>query len=62
MLGNPDCEYQRTIDIHPPQLAYTVHRIVNGLEVLGEAGRRDQVVDFAMLIEDLRNRFLDRFW
>lgn len=50
---NLSCEQVCAVDVHAPKLAQTVDRVVNGLEVLGEAGACHQVVDLAMLLDDL---------
>jgi hypothetical protein len=41
------------VDVDTPQLLHTVVWVVNGWVVLGEAGRGDEVVDLAVLCNDL---------
>ena len=52
VLSNIDGEEVCAVDIDAPQLLHTVEGVVDGLEVLGEAGRRDQVIDLAVLGQD----------
>lgn len=48
------------VDVDGPQLAHAVDGVVDGLEVLGEAGRGDEVVDLAVGGEDLGDATVDR--
>lgn len=50
------------IDIDGPQLAHAVDGVVDGLEVLGEAGRGDEVVDLSVGLDDLIDAGLDGIW
>jgi hypothetical protein len=47
------------VDIDPPQLAHAVDRVGDGLKVLGKPGRGHQVVDLAVLGDDLGDAGLD---
>ena len=47
------------VDIDAPELPHAVDRVGDGFKVLGEARRRDQVVDPAVLGDDLGNASLD---
>lgn len=40
------------VDIDGKQLTHAVNGVVDGLEVLREAGRRDEAVDFAVRFKD----------
>ena len=52
---------KRPVHIHPPQLPHPVDAVVDRLEVLGEAGRGDEVVDPAAVGgEDLGYAAVDR--
>ena len=61
MLRDSHCEEVCAIDVHSPELLQSVVRVRDGIEVFGEAGRCHEVIDFAVLLEDLSNRVLDRF-
>lgn len=60
MLGDHGGEEVGAVDVDVPELAHTVDRIVDGLEVLGEAGRGDEVVDLAVLLDDVVEAGPDR--
>lgn len=48
------CEKVCAVNINPPELLHSVIGVGDGIEVLGEPGGGDQVVDSAMLLDDLR--------
>lgn len=60
VLSNINGEKVCAVDIDTPQLLHTVEGVVDGLEVLGEAGRRDQVIDLAVLGQDFGHRIAHR--
>jgi len=47
------------VDVDGPEPPHAVRRVVGGCEVLGEAGRRDEVVDLAVLRGDVVHARLD---
>lgn len=47
------------VDIDSPDLAHAVDGVVDGLEVLGEPGRGDKIINLAMSLDDLGNTGLD---
>ena len=53
VAGDRGGEEVGAVDIDSPELAHTIDGVVDGLEVLGEAGRGDQVVDLAVRCDDL---------
>ena len=42
-----------TVDIDTPELLHTVVRVGDGVKVFGETGRSDQVVNLAVLLDDI---------
>lgn len=60
--GNGGSEKICSVDVDAPELAHPVDGVVDGLEVLGEAGRGDEVVDLAVLGQDLGYAGVDRGW
>ena len=48
------------IHVDAPEFVQTIGRIGNGVEVLREAGRGDEVVDFAVVGQDLVETGFDR--
>lgn len=48
------------IDIHTPELLQTIGWVCNGVKVLREAGRSDQVVDLSMVLDNVGDDRLDR--
>jgi hypothetical protein len=56
VLGDTDSEEPGTVNVDTPQLLHTVVWVIDGREVLGEAGGGDQVVDLAVLRDDLVKR------
>jgi hypothetical protein len=61
VLCDSNCEKICAIDIDAPELADPVDRVIDGLEVLCESCRCDQVVNLAMLFDNLSNSCLNRF-
>lgn len=59
MLGDGDGEEVGTINIDAPELAHAIDRVVDGIEVLGKAGRSDEVVNLAMGINYLSDALFD---
>lgn len=59
MSCNASCKQVCTVDIHTPQLAQAVDRVVNGLEVLREASARHEVVDLSVLLDNVVDTTLD---
>lgn len=53
VLCNGDCEEICAINVDAPELADTIDWVIDGFEVLGESGGCDQVVNLAMLLDDL---------
>lgn len=51
-----------TVDIDGEQLAHALDGVVGGLEVLGEARGGDQVVNLAVLGQDLGDAGMDALW
>lgn len=66
VTSNTSGEEIGAVNIDTPELSHTVDRILDGVEVLSEAGRCDQVVDLAVLAdyigEDALNRVLIAHW
>lgn len=60
MPGNSRRKQVGAVDVDAPQPAHAVDRVVDGLKVLGEAGRGDEVVDLAVGRHDLGDAGLDR--
>jgi len=60
MAGDGRGEKVGAVNVDGPQLAHAVDGVVDGLKVLGEAGRGDEVVDLAVLLNDLGDAGLDR--
>lgn len=48
------------VDIDSPQFAQAINRIVDGLVILSEAGRCNEVVNLAMLFDDFGDTSVDR--
>lgn len=59
VLGDSDGEEIRAIDIDSPELAHAVNRIADGIEILSEASRGDEVVDLAMRTDYFSNAGFD---
>lgn len=49
-----------TVNIDSPELLYAVMGVGDGIVVLGEASRCNEVVDLAVLLQDLGKRLVDR--
>lgn len=61
MLRNSDGEEICPVDIHAPELADAVNGVVDGFEVLGEACGGDEIIDLAVLLENLGDGGFDGF-
>ena len=53
-------EQVSAVDVDGPEFAHAVDGVVGGLEVLGESGRGDEVVDLAVLLDHAGDAVLDR--
>ena len=60
MLRDSNGVKVRAVNVDSPKLLNAIVGVRNGIVVLGEAGRCHQVVDFAMLLNDLGKRLVDR--
>lgn len=49
-----------SIHIHPPKLLHPLVRVGDGVVVLREAGRGDEVINLAVLGDDLAEGLVDR--
>lgn len=61
VLRNRDRKQVCPIHVHAPEFPHTFDRIVDCLEVFGEAGGCDEIVDFAVLLDNLGDGCFDRF-
>lgn len=59
MPRNRRREQIRPVNVHPPQLAHAVDWVGDRLKVLGEAGRGYEVVNPAVLGDDLGDAGFD---
>ena len=62
MLGHPSCKQISAVDIHPPEFFHTLVRVGNGIVVFGEACGGDQMIDLAMLLDNVGQSAGDRIW
>jgi hypothetical protein len=62
VLCNSNCVQICSINVDPPELLHAIMRIRNGIIILGEASRSDQVVDFAMGLQDFLQGLVDGCW
>ena len=60
VAGNASGEEVASVNIDGPALLHTLVRVIDGIEVLCETGRRDEVVDVAVLSKDFLNGLVDR--
>lgn len=60
VAGDGSSEEVSAVDVHSEQLAHALNRVCDGLKVLGEAGGSDEVVDAAVLVDDLGDASVDR--
>ena len=51
-----------TVNVDSPKLLYAVMGVGDGVVVLGEASRRDEVVDLTVRLEDLGEGLVDGCW
>jgi hypothetical protein len=61
VLRDGDGEQVCAVDVDAPELADAVNRVIDGLEILGEAGGGDEVVDPAVLYDDFGDGGFDGF-
>jgi hypothetical protein len=62
VLGHSYSIQVGTVNIDSPKLLYAVMRVGDGVVVLCEARRRDEVVDLAVRLEDLGEGLVDGCW
>lgn len=48
VFGNTNGKEVRSVDVDAPQFSHPVNRVIDGLKVLGEASRCDEIVNLAM--------------
>lgn len=60
MLRHPDRKEVGPVDVDAPQLLDPVIGVRDGIKVLRESSRSDQVVDLAMVTDDIGNCRVDR--
>lgn len=60
VAGNGGGEEVGAIHIDGPELAHALNGVAHGIEVLGEAGGCDEVVDAAVNADDVGNALVDR--
>lgn len=60
VAGDGGGEEVGAVDVHGEQLPHALDGVVCGVVVLGEARGRDQVVDLAVLLEDVCDAGADR--
>jgi len=61
MLGHADGEKVGAVNIDAPQLLDAVVWVADCVKVLGEASRSDEVIDLAVIADDLLDDLVDRF-
>ena len=49
------------IDVDAPELVQTVGWIIHGVKILSETSRGDEVIDFAVICQNLGQAGIDRF-
>lgn len=59
VLGDAGGEEVCAVDVDTPELLHAVERVRDGVEVLREAGRGDEIVDFAVLGKHFRDGGVD---
>lgn len=59
VTGDTGSEEVGAVDVDAPELAQAVDGVVDGLEVLGKAGRGDEVVDLAVGLDNLSDTGVD---
>lgn len=59
MASDTGSEEVSAVDVDTPELAQTVDGVVDGLKVLGETSRGDEVVDLAVGLDDLGDTGVD---
>ena len=62
VLGNTNSKEPGAVNVDAPQLLHAVVWVFDGWEVLGEAGGCDEVVDLAVLRDDLVQSCGDGLW
>lgn len=61
MASNRSGKEIGAVNIDSPQLAHTVNWVLDGLEVLSKAGRGNEVVNLAVLLDDFSNAGFNGF-
>ncbi len=59
VTGDAGCEQVGPVDVDAPEFLDSIERISDCVEVLGEAGGCDQMVDFAVVLDDFGDRGVD---
>ncbi len=59
MTGDGRSKQVCAVDVDAPELAHAVNGVVDSLKVLREAGRGDEVINLAVLLNDLGNAGVD---
>jgi hypothetical protein len=59
MSGHGSGKEVGSVDVNAPELAHAINGIVNGLVVLGEPGAGNEVVNLAVLADNVINAGLD---
>ena len=59
MSGHFAGEKVGTVNIDAPELLHAVWRVCYGIEVLGEAGRCNKMIDFAMCLDNVGHDLFD---
>lgn len=62
MTGDAGCEEIGAVDVDAPKFLHTIVGIGDRVEVLGEPGRGDQVINLAVVCDNLFKRGVDRVW
>lgn len=62
MTGDPGCEQIGAVNIDAPKLLHPVIGVGNCVEVLGETSGGNQVVNFAVILDDVLDGIIDGVW
>lgn len=62
MTGNASSKEVASVDIDSPALLHPLVGVLNGIKVLGETGGGDEVVNAAVLGDDVFQGLVDRVW
>lgn len=60
MPGYFACEKVSAVNVDTPELLHAVWWVCDGIKVFGEAGRCHQVVNLAVILDNVGNDLLDR--